>query len=442
MMNETAFVTTVIARAEPVVAGERNEAIDMLRGVAVLGILVMNIYAFAMPFVAYSNPLAFGGTEPWNIGTWYFTHIFFDQKFMTIFSLLFGAGLIMMMTRAEARGVTYAGVWYRRSFWLLLIGALHGYLIWMGDILFHYALVGMLVFLFRKRSPKSLILIAVLLLSVAPLLNLSGGVYMTKLQVAGTEIEALQDAGEALSEEQQEQLAEWQEMSVFLGDPAEQVKNDIEGYSQSYPAVVSYRQPTVTMLQTQATFFFIIWRVGGVMLLGMALMKLGIIDGLRDSGYYKKMMLAGYGIGLPIVVYSAWNLWSHQWEPMWTFRVGMIPNYVGSLFVALGHIGLVMTLIKSGAASRLMARFAADGRMAFTNYLMHSVILTTVFYGYGLGLYADVPRAWQMAFVVAVIGFQLWFSPIWLKVYRFGPAEWLWRSLTYWRRQPMRRAAA
>jgi uncharacterized protein len=395
-----------------------------------------------MPFVAYSNPLAFGGTEPWNIGTWYFTHIFFDQKFMTIFSLLFGAGLIMMMTRAEARGVTYAGVWYRRSFWLLLIGALHGYLIWMGDILFHYALVGMLVFLVRKRSPKSLILIAVLLLSVAPLLNLSGGVYMAKLQVAGTEIEALQDAGEALSEEQQEQLAEWQEMSVFLGDPAEQVKNDIEGYSQSYPAVVSYRQPTVTMLQTQATFFFIIWRVGGVMLLGMALMKLGIIDGLRDSGYYKKMMLAGYGIGLPIVVYSAWNLWSHQWEPMWTFRVGMIPNYVGSLFVALGHIGLVMTLIKSGAASRLMARFAAVGRMAFTNYLMHSVILTTVFYGYGLGLYADVPRAWQMAFVVAVIGFQLWFSPIWLKVYRFGPAEWLWRSLTYWRRQPMRRAAA
>jgi uncharacterized protein len=312
----------------------------------------------------------------------------------------------------------------------------------MGDILFHYALVGMLVFLFRKRSPKSLILIAVLLLSVAPLLNLSGGVYMAKLQVAGTEIEALQDAGEALSEEQQEQLAEWQEMSVFLGDPAEQVKNDIEGYSQSYPAVVSYRQPTVTMLQTQATFFFIIWRVGGVMLLGMALMKLGIIDGLRDSGYYKKMMLAGYGIGLPIVVYSAWNLWSHQWEPMWTFRVGMIPNYVGSLFVALGHIGLVMTLIKSGAASRLMARFAAVGRMAFTNYLMHSVILTTVFYGYGLGLYADVPRAWQMAFVVSVIGFQLWFSPIWLKVYRFGPAEWLWRSLTYWRRQPMRRAAA
>jgi uncharacterized protein len=442
MMNETAFVTTVIARAEPVVAAERNEAIDMLRGVAVLGILVMNIYAFAMPFVAYSNPLAFGGTEPWNIGTWYFTHIFFDQKFMTIFSLLFGAGLIMMMTRAEVRGVTYVGVWYRRSFWLLLIGALHGYLIWMGDILFHYALVGMLVFLFRKRSPKSLILIAVLLLSVAPLLNLSGGVYMAKLQVAGTEIEALQDAGEALSEEQQEQLAEWQEMSVFLGDPAEQVKNDIEGYSQSYPAVVSYRQPTVTMLQTQATFFFIIWRVGGVMLLGMALMKLCIIDVLRDSGYYKKMMLAGYGIGLPIVVYSAWNLWSHQWEPMWTFRVGMIPNYVGSLFVALGHIGLVMTLIKSGAASRLMARFAAVGRMAFTNYLMHSVILTTVFYGYGLGLYADVPRAWQMAFVVAVIGFQLWFSPIWLKVYRFGPAEWLWRSLTYWRRQPMRRAAA
>jgi uncharacterized protein len=153
------------------------------------------------------------------------------------------------------------------------------------------------------------------------------------------------------------------------------------------------------------------------------------------------MLLIGYGIGLPVVGFSGLNLWDHGWEPMWAFRVGMLPNYVGSILVAFGHIGLVMTIIKSGVASKLMARFGAVGRMAFSNYLMHSVILTTIFYGYGFGLYGKVPRIWQMVFVVAVLAFQLWLSPIWLKLYRFGPAEWLWRSLTYWKRQPMRRAS-
>ncbi len=109
------------------------------------------------------------------------------------------------------------------------------------------------------------------------------------------------------------------------------------------------------------------------------------------------------------------------------------------VLIAFGHISLVMLIVKSGALKRLMDRFAAVGRMAFTNYLMHSIILTTIFYGYGFGLYGQVPRAWQMAFVAAVLSFQLWLSPLWLQHFRFGPAEWLWRSLTYWKRQPMRR---
>lgn len=436
--HDDSFASTVVASALPVSAEERKHAIDMLRGVAVLGILVMNIYGFAMSFTAYSNPLADGGTESWNIGTWIFTHLFFDQKFMTIFSLLFGAGLIMMHERAESRGVRYGKVWYRRNFWLLLIGATHGYLIWMGDILFHYALVGMLIYLFRNRSPRALITIGILLLTVAPLLNTAGGFYMQKLRVTVVEIEQLQDAGQVLTEEQESALEEWQGMSAFLGDPMEQVAKDNEGYLGSYPEVVEYRLPTVIMMQTQATLAFILWRVGGLMLIGMALMKLGIISGERDASVYRRMMVFGYGIGLPIVTYSAWNLAQHQWDAMWAFRIGMLPNYIGSILVAFGHIGLVMYIIKSGKIRNTMQRFSAVGRMAFSNYLMHSLILTTIFYGYGLGLYGRIPRIWQMGFVVAVIGFQLWLSPIWLKHFRFGPAEWLWRSLTYWQRQPMR----
>ncbi len=175
------------------------------------------------------------------------------------------------------------------------------------------------------------------------------------------------------------------------------------------------------------------------MLLGMALMKLGVVSGERSDAYYRKMMLIGYGFGLPVMILSAWNLHAHQWDFLWVFRIGNMSNYVGSILVAFGHIALVMTICRAGTMRTLMQRFSAVGRMAFTNYLLHSIILTTVFYGYGLGLYGQVPRFWQMSFVIAVLGFQLWMSPLWLKHYRFGPAEWLWRSLTYWQRQPMYR---
>jgi uncharacterized protein len=218
-----------------------------------------------------------------------------------------------------------------------LISALHGYLIWFGDILFSYALIGMLIFPLRNRKPRSLIIVACL------------------------------------------------------------------------------------------------------MLLGMALMKLRVLSAERSIAFYRKMMLAGYGIGLPIMLYSIYFVTAHQWDHIFMFRIGMLPNYIGSIFVAMGHIAVVMLIVKTGVLMKLMQRFAAVGRMAFTNYLLHSIILTTVFYGYGFGLYGQIPRLWQMAFVVAVIGLQMIVSPLWLRHYRFGPAEWFWRSLTYWRLQPMRR---
>ncbi len=176
------------------------------------------------------------------------------------------------------------------------------------------------------------------------------------------------------------------------------------------------------------------------MLLGMALMKLGILSGDREPAAYKKMMLIGYGLGLPLAVFSAYKLYVHEFDSLYTFQVGMIPNYVGSILVAFGHIGAIMLMVKANVCANLMARFSAVGRMALTNYLLHSIILTTIFYGYGLGLYGDIPRLAQMGFVAGVLGLQLYISPICLGKFRFGPVEWLWRSLTYWQRQPMRRS--
>jgi len=424
---------------QPVASTERITAMDTLRGVAVLGILVMNIYGFAMPFIAYNNPLALGGTEWHNIGTWFFTHLFFDMKFMTIFSLLFGGGMILMWQRAEAAQAKFGRIYYRRQLWLMLIGMLHGYLIWFGDILFHYALIGMFIYLFRKLQARTLIIIGICMLPVALLFSYGGALVIEDMQQQMVEIRALNAAGEALSEEQIEIEEQWESMRPMMAPNDQDLRDDLDAYHGDYADIVRYRAPQVLEFQLQATIFFILWRAGGLMLIGMALMKLGILSANRSPQFYRRMLLLGYGLGLPLVIYSAFNLYEHDFDSLHSIRVGMIPNYIGSVFVAFGHIGAVMLMIKAGVWAGLLRRFAAVGRMALSNYLLHSIILTTVFYGYGLGLYGNVPRLAQMAFVVAVIGLQLFISPIWLRRYRFGPLEWLWRSLTYWRRQPMRR---
>ncbi len=436
--DDTHDVGAAAGKLCPVSGSERFASLDVLRGIAVLGILVMNIYAFAMPFMAYSNPLAMGGTEPWNLGTWFFTHVFFDMKFMSIFSMLFGAGIVLMSDRAEQRQRRFAPVFFRRSAWLLLLGAAHGYLIWMGDILFSYAVVGMLAYFFRHRMPKMLIVTGSLILPVALLLSFSGGVYMEDLKERAEAFALIEASGETLAEEQQAAVDEWAEARSFIAPGQEEMEADLEAYRGGYIGIVVHRAGQVLDFQTTGTLFFVIWRVGGLMLIGMALMKLGVLTAERDTRFYKRMLLAGYALGLPLAIGSAANLYAHEFDALYNFKLGMVPNYVGSVLVALGHIALVMLIVKSGALASLARRFAAVGRMALSNYLAHSLILTTVFYGYGLGLYGEIPRLLQMGFVLAVIGLQLLWSPWWLARFRFGPFEWLWRSLTYWQRQPMR----
>tara|TARA_R110002049_G_scaffold54869_40_gene152551 strand:+ start:1986 stop:3305 length:1320 start_codon:yes stop_codon:yes gene_type:complete len=430
--------STELAGAAPVASGQRISSLDTLRGVAVLGILVMNIYAFAMPFVAYQNPLVMGGTEIHNLATWFLTHIFFDQKFMSIFSMLFGAGIVLMMDRAEAKGAAFGPIFFRRQFWLLVLGMLHAYLIWFGDILFFYAAVGMLVFVFRHKSPRFLLITGSIMLLIGIGLSVMSSAYVEDLRTRAGALEARQLSGVALDEAELATVEEWAEFRDFMAPGPEQVREDVDTYRGGYPGIVAFRAPEVLMFHLQALPFFIVWRVGGLMLVGMALMKLNILSAQRDFSLYRRMLLVGYGLGLPLTVLSAFNAYAHDFDGVYMFGLGQVPNYFGSLLVAVGHIAAVMLLVKSGALRSLVARFSSVGQMALTNYLMHSLVMTTVFYGYGLGLYGEVPRLAQMGFVAALIGVQLVLSPWWLARYRFGPAEWLWRSMTYWRRQPMR----
>lgn len=425
----------------PVTAGERYEAVDVLRGFAVLGILAMNIYAFAMPFAAYTNPLLHGGSGV-HIGTWVFTHLVFDQKFMTIFAMLFGAGLILMHERAEARGGSVFWVYCRRMLWLLVIGAVHGYLIWFGDILANYAVCGFLILLLRKLRPRTLIIIGVLFLLVPLGLTKGMGIHFAEQKVIAEEAEALVAAGETLTEEQEVAFQEWTEMKPMMFPDREEVQRKIEVQRGDYLGIVEERAPMVLMMQTVMLGFFGIWRMGGMMLLGMAFLKLGILYATREDGFYVRWIVVGYGLGLPIVAFSAHQLLAHEFDAFFLWDVGVFYNYAGSIFVGLAHVAVVMLVVKRGFFAGLRARLAAVGRMALSNYLMHSVLLTTVFNGYGFGLYGHVDRLYQMGFVLAVWALQLYLSPIWLQHFRFGPAEWLWRSLTYWRRQPLRVQAA
>ncbi len=152
--------TNTPATAAPVTGADRIGSLDILRGVSILGILVMNIYAFAMPLPAYANPLLMGGTDTLNLGTWFSTHIFVDQKFLSIFAMLFGAGIVLMTGRAEAGGVKFGRIYYRRQFFMMLFGMIHAYFLWIGDILFMYAMVGMFAYLFRKLAPRTLLILA------------------------------------------------------------------------------------------------------------------------------------------------------------------------------------------------------------------------------------------------------------------------------------------
>jgi uncharacterized protein len=177
------------------------------------------------------------------------------------------------------------------------------------------------------------------------------------------------------------------------------------------------------------------------MLIGMGLMKLGVFSAQRSHRLYLWMCILGYGIGMPLMMFDASELIRHRFTMDYQIHGGAFYNMFGSLVVALGHVGLLMLIVQSGAIAWLTRRLAAVGRMALSNYLTHSLVCTTLFYGYGFGYFGSINRAGLAAIVFAIWVFQIWISPIWLEHFRFGPAEWVWRSLTYWRLQPMRAGA-
>ncbi len=430
--------------AEPVRADERFASVDLLRGVALCGILAMNIVDFAWPEAKYMNPYA-GPDRPsvLDLSAWTFNHVVFDTKMMTLFSMLFGAGLVLMGDRAEARGASIRGVYYRRVLWLLAIGLCHAYLIWAGDILVMYAECGLLLYLFRKKTPRTLLITgAILVAIIVPLyFGLLAGVNFMKATTARVEARRAADQTPATWETRVANF--WtanlrDDMTPNAEKRAENFRKNMTTYRGGYLGIVKHRAKEVWKGQVFGMLFFGWWYTGGRMLIGMGLMKLGVFSAERSRRFYLTMLAVGYGIGLPLLILSAARSISIEFDPKYALSPWGLTGFLGSLPMVFGHIGAVMLIYQSGVATRLTRRLSAVGRMALSNYLTHSIVCTTLFYGYGFGLFGHVGRAALVLIVIAIWSAQIWYSPLWLARFRYGPAEWLWRSLTYGKPQPMR----
>jgi uncharacterized protein len=404
--------------ANPTSSDERVNQLDILRGFALLGILLMNIQSFSMPSSAYLNPLAWGDLENVNFIVWAVSNVFADSKFMGLFSILFGAGVCLFAEKAQQKQGSSAWLHYKRNLWLLVFGLVHAHFIWYGDILVSYALCAFWIYWFRNRSARMLIVFSIVFLSIASIYSLLVNFSLNNNFISAEGVREI--------------------LSFWKPEPS-QLKAEIAAYKGSMLEQFHQRSEEAWFLETQVFISTFLWRAGGMMLLGMALYKNGVLRGQKSIPFYWYLSLIGVAIGLSLSCYGVQQNLAHNFELNYSMFGGSQFNYWGSIFTTLGYIGLVNLAILNGFAKNIQDRLASVGQMAFSNYIFHSVFCTFIFYGFGLGLYAEVERISQLLIVIVVWTIQLYYSPLWLKYYRFGPLEWGWRSLTYWQPQPMRR---
>ena len=403
----------------------RIQSLDVIRGVAVLGILSVNIVDFSTINAAYLNPAALGWPDPASLLVWALNMLLVDGKFRTLFSMLFGASMLLVVDRAEAAGASGWSTHWRRMAVLLLFGVAHAVLIWRGDILSLYALTGLVAFNFRNASVGRLIGWAIALSLVNAILFAAIGATLFQQQAAA----ALPGASADL-------LANWDANYHSFYPAADQVARDLAIYDAGWLTVVAHEAGKASQIVTNT--ILLLPDTLGLMLFGMAAYKSGFLTGEWDDSNYRR--IAAWGIGLGLAGFAALvaaDIASNFSVPILLtgFMTAVVPFRIA---MAFGYAALFFLMARNmGPIAR---RFAAVGRAAFTNYLGTSVLMTWVFYGWGLGLYGDLSRAQAWLFVPLVWLIMLAWSKPWLDRFNYGPFEWAWRSLSRGSPQPMRKA--
>jgi uncharacterized protein len=424
----------------PVIKADRVQSLDILRGVAVLGILMMNITAFGLLHHAYGNPMADGGADGPNLLAYMIIQVGFEGTMRGIFSLLFGASIVLLTERMEksGAGLMTAEIHFRRMMWMMLFGFIHwSLLLWTGEILFAYSMCGLLLFALRKLRARLQIAAALLLLIGAAAIQTHDYHDVVEMKAAATAAQAAKASGAKLSTEQTNAIETWQEhVGHYVPKPkeAEEIRAIHQG---SWWNAVEKQWPGSVAFQWKAAPFWLLFDMIPFMLLGMGLLKLGILGAGAPVRIYLAMLIAGYGIGIPLGIHELNLVLAARFDPL-AFAEADRTYQLSRLAMVVGHLGLLLLFIRSGIIGPLQRALAATGQMALSNYLMQTIICTALFYGFGFGLFEAFQRYQLYLVVVAIWAAELIWSPIWLRHYRFGPFEWLWRSLTYWKPQPMR----
>ena len=406
---------------------ERLVILDVIRGIAVMGIFSVNVVAMAMIEPAYFYPPAYGFETVWDRVMWAANFILIDGKMRSLFSILFGASMLLVIERAAASGRSPARVHFARMAVLLLIGLVHFFAIWWGDILALYAMVGAVAFFLWKLPTRVLLVLSLLLFAWF------NGPRLANVPSAFATYEAAHAPGAS-----RQAIEKWEERAEFFTPSRERLADDKAMHAS--PAAHARVMASERAAEPVETLDVLWAETLALMLLGMAGYRSGFLTGGWSDRAYRRV--AGAGLGVGVIAFSALAALVVESG----FRM---PETLAAFFtlsgpfrpvMALGYAALIILLFRRPSAAR--ERFAAVGRAAFTNYLGASVIGLLVFFDTGLGLYGEVSRAQAWLLVPVTWLVMLAWSKPWLDHFAYGPLEWLWRSLARWEVQPMRRAGS
>lgn len=395
----------------------RIALLDVVRGMAVLGILLMNIRLFSEPAAAYFNPLAYGNHIGPNKIWWAFQHLFADQKFMAIFSMLFGASTAIICDGLARRGEPVSTTYAKRIFGLLIMGLLHAYLLWSGDILVLYALGAVIPFLARNWRWQWIAAAGLGFLVLGTLSSL--GAYYS-----------ISNAPPSI-------LAGIVEEFWLPTDAA--LAAEVAAFQGSYTEHLSYRVRDAFSMQTEIFLSWGIWRIGGTMLLGLALYRQGFLKGAASARVYGLTALVSLPVGWFLVAQGLKSNESDGWTFPYSFFMAINWNYWGSVLVAVGYIALVGYLLTATKFRTGFTVLSNIGRAALSNYLFQTVACITIFYGFGGGLFGRLERYETALVVITVWVVQIALSTYWFRTHNKGPIEYVWHKFTYARWWPEKR---
>lgn len=398
----------------PISRSERIQLLDVLRGIAVCGILIGNMQ-WLSGYGMMPHALAVQASLADQI-THFLIHFFIEGKFYSIFSFLFGFGFAMQMMRAEERGDTNATVFKRRLFWLLVIGLLHAYLLWAGDILSIYALMGFVLLLFRNKSNESLLKWAFWLLAV-PVFTYTLLFILFSI-FASPEIAASIDKAQA-------------DHYVY----------SVQTVSQSnyWQILTDYNKDYVIGRYLGLIFGMRLPKILAMFLLGVFAFRIGVFQNLEDNrSLVRKVLIWGFILGVfGNLLFALFAGNESPAPPSVAGTVGVFGYAFGVPALALSIVALISMLWRKQTWQQRFQIFGPLGRMAMTNYLLQTVISVTIFYGYGFGLFGRFGAFYSTLIALAILAFEIVFSSIWLYYFAFGPMEWIWRQLTYKKRIPL-----